>query len=124
MSLVDAPRAALAVLVAAACLTAAAPAQAGCGGTQHRKALTGEEGADADAVRAAGRAHPDRIVVLDWARHTRGRDAWLQPDGIHLTDRGAAALARFLAAATPYAGGPVRTEDGARQEGAIAVGLP
>lgn len=84
----------------------------------------GEEGADAAAVRAAGRRYPDRLLVLDWAKHTRGKGSWFQPDGIHLTLRGALGLARFLRAVTPFAGGIPAIEAGVRQDGRVPVGLP
>lgn len=83
----------------------------------------GEDGADAAAIRAAGRRHPDRVLVLDWVRHTRGRDPWFQPDGIHLTRRGAAGLARFVAPLTRLAGGIRRAERGVRQDGRVAAAL-
>ena len=83
----------------------------------------GEEGADAAAVRAAGRAFPERLLVLDWAKHTRSRGSWFQPDGIHLTAQGAVGLARFLRAVTPFAGGIPAFERGARQEGRVTTPL-
>jgi hypothetical protein len=80
----------------------------------------GEDGADAAAVRAAGRAYPDRILVLDWVRHTRGHSSWFAPDGIHLSGRGAAGLARFLRTAARYAAGPPRRASGFHQDGRVA----
>jgi len=86
--------------------------------------VLGEEGSDAAAVRAAGIAYPDRLLVLDWARHTRGRGSWFQPDGIHLTARGAAGLARFLAAVRPYAGGIPVAQSDVRPGERVAAPLP
>ena len=34
--------------------------------------------------------------MLDWVRFSNGHPAWFQPDGLHLTFDGAAALARLL----------------------------
>jgi hypothetical protein len=72
-------------------------------------------GADARAVRAAGRRYPDRVVVLDWARATRSKPGWFAPDGIHLTPSGARGLGRFLRAALPYA------DKGARADRPVPV---
>lgn len=58
---------------------------------------------DAVVVRRAGRKHPKRIVVLDWVKHSRGKRGWFQPDGLHLTFKGASRFASFLARAMPYA---------------------
>lgn len=80
----------------------------------------GEDGADAAAVRAAGRAYPDRILVLDWVRHTQGHSDWFAPDGIHLGPRGASGLARFLRQAARFASGPPRRSGGFRQDGRVA----
>ncbi|WP_354700286.1 hypothetical protein DSM112329_00554 [Paraconexibacter sp. AEG42_29] len=82
--------------------------------------LRGTSGAA--AVRAAGRAHPDRILVIDWARRARAAAGWLQPDGIHLTPRGAAGLAQLLGRAARYAGGPPYRSAAFRQDGRVAAG--
>lgn len=63
--------------------------------------LGGWAGADARTVRAFGRRLPRRVRVLDWVAHSRGRRAWFQPDGLHLTFDGARAFARFLSQALP-----------------------
>lgn len=83
----------------------------------------GESGADAAAVRAAGRRYPDRVLVLDWVAHTQGHASWFQPDGIHLTERGAAGLARFVATVRRYAAGIPRVTPAVRQDGGVPVGL-
>ena len=54
-------------------------------------------------MRAAAARHPHRIVLLDWARYSAGHSGWFQPDGLHLTLPGAAAYARLLGKAIPYA---------------------
>jgi hypothetical protein len=61
---------------------------------------------DAKRVRAAGRAHPHRIKVLDWVRYSRGQGSWFGPDGIHLTYTGVTNYVRFIRRSLPWAGGP------------------
>lgn len=52
---------------------------------------------DHAAMRAAGRRWPRRAKVLDWVRHSAGRDwTW---DGMHLKPAGARAYARLLSRA-------------------------
>lgn len=53
-------------------------------------------GADAQAIRRAGRLYRGRMVVLDWQRHTQNKRHWFVPDGIHLTHAGARGLGRYL----------------------------
>ena len=40
---------------------------------------------DARRMRAAARAHPRNIKLLDWVRRSRGHGGWFGGDGIHLT---------------------------------------
>jgi hypothetical protein len=61
---------------------------------------------DAKRVRAAGRAHPRRIKVLDWVRYSRGQSGWFGPDGIHLTYTGVTNYVRFIRRSLPWANGP------------------
>ena len=61
---------------------------------------------DAHRVRAAGRAHPHRIKVLDWVRYSRGQGGWFGPDGIHLTYTGVTNYVRFIRRSLPWADGP------------------
>ena len=56
----------------------------------------GQTGHDAEVVRQAGQRWDKQIRTLDWPNHSRGHDAWFQPDGLHLTFLGAARFARFL----------------------------
>jgi hypothetical protein len=63
----------------------------------------GGSGQDAVVVRAMGRAHPQRVAVLDWVRHAAGHGGWFQPDGLHLTYPGADAFARLAVKALPLA---------------------
>lgn len=44
-------------------------------------------------IRAAGAAHPEQIVLLDWDRLVRSHPDWLAPDGVHLG--GAAGITGF-----------------------------
>ena len=66
----------------------------------------GSYGGDAKRIRAAGRAHPKRIKVLDWVRHSRGHGDWFGPDGIHLTYTGVRHYVRFIRRSLRWAGGP------------------
>lgn len=61
----------------------------------------GGSGSDAAVVRAAGRHHRGRVIVLDWVTYTRSHSGWFAPDGIHLGPGGAAGLARLLARGLP-----------------------
>lgn len=63
----------------------------------------GWSGSDARNIRWGFRQYPKRIILLDWVRYSRGKGKWFQPDGLHLTFSGAAAMARFAAKATPWA---------------------
>ncbi len=56
----------------------------------------GVSGSDARVVRAAGRRHPDRILVLDWVAYSAGHPSWFASDGLHLGPGGAAGFARLL----------------------------
>jgi hypothetical protein len=57
---------------------------------------------DARVVRRAYRAHRKRIMLLDWARLSRGHPGWFQPDGLHLTYSGASAYTKLLGKALAY----------------------
>jgi lysophospholipase L1-like esterase len=65
--------------------------------------LGGGSGAPAAIERAAARAHPDRVLLLDWVADAAGHPEWFQPDGLHLTLSGVAAFNTLLARALPYA---------------------
>jgi hypothetical protein len=66
----------------------------------------GYGGSDAAHMREVARRFPKRTVLLDWVAHTRGRGSWFQPDGVHLTLKGAAGFGAFLKSALPYADPP------------------
>ena len=51
---------------------------------------------DARRIRAAARAHPRRIKLLDWVRFSRGHGGWFGGDGVHLTDTGVTKYVRCL----------------------------
>jgi hypothetical protein len=61
---------------------------------------------DAKRIRAAGRAHPRRIKVIDWVRYSRGRGSWFGGDGIHLTYTGVTNYVRFIRRCLRWADGP------------------
>jgi hypothetical protein len=47
------------------------------------------------AIRGAAARWP-QLEIADWNAYSRGRRAWFAEDGLHLSARGATALARFL----------------------------
>lgn len=51
---------------------------------------------DAKRIRAAARAHPRRIKLIDWVRFSRGHGGWFGGDGIHLTYTGVTNYVRFI----------------------------
>jgi hypothetical protein len=52
--------------------------------------------ATAAAMRRAAAAHPDRVVLIDWARYSAGHGSWFAGDGLHVGYAGAAAYAAFI----------------------------
>jgi hypothetical protein len=75
----------------------------------------GGSGADARVVRAAGRRHPERMVVLDWVAYGAAHPEWFGDDGLHLLPGGAAALARLSSEVVPLAAPPFE-DDWAKAE--------
>ncbi len=63
----------------------------------------GAVGQNAAVERAAARADPGSVLLLDWVSYSAGHPGWFQPDGLHLTASGAAAFTQLLAQALPYA---------------------
>ena len=47
-------------------------------------------------MRHVAARHPNRVVLVDWARFSAGRGAWFAGDGLHVTFAGAHAFARFV----------------------------
>lgn len=62
--------------------------------------------ADAARMRAAARRLPRRVRLLDWVRYSGRRGGMTYADGLHLTPRGQAGMARLMARALPLARGP------------------
>jgi hypothetical protein len=60
---------------------------------------------DPKRIRAAGRAHPRRIKVIDWVRFSRGHGNWFGGDGVHLTDTGVENYVRYLRRSLRWANG-------------------
>lgn len=63
----------------------------------------GRGGKDARTMRRFAKEHPERVLLLDWVRHTRNRPGWFAPDGLHLNRPGIPGLVRFLRPALAYA---------------------
>ncbi|MGH3411764.1 MAG: hypothetical protein ACRDPH_01620 [Marmoricola sp.] len=61
------------------------------------------ENATDSLERAEARAHPGRILLLDWVGASAGHGSWFQPDGLHLTMPGVYAFTALLGRALPYA---------------------
>jgi len=75
----------------------------------------GGSGSDAGNIRAATRAHPHRLKLLDWVRFSSGHAGWFSGDGLHLSWAGVAAYVRCLRRALRFAGDPPR-------RGAVSAG--
>jgi hypothetical protein len=60
---------------------------------------------DTKRIRAAARAHPRRIKLLDWVRFSRGHRGWFGGDGVHLTSTGVTKYVRFLRRSLRWANG-------------------
>jgi hypothetical protein len=45
--------------------------------------------------RAAG-AHPDRVMLIDWAHFSAGHGSWFGGDGLHVNQNGARGFARLI----------------------------
>ena len=63
-------------------------------------------GNDPATIRAAARAHPRHIKLVDWVRFSRGHGNWFGPDGIHLTYTGVTNYVRCLKRSLRFAAGP------------------
>jgi hypothetical protein len=61
---------------------------------------------DAKRIRAAARAHPRRIKLIDWVRFSRGHGSWFGGDGIHLTYTGVENYVRCIRRSLRFAAGP------------------
>ena len=67
------------------------------------RAVGGSPDPDGQVLRAAERAYPDQVAILDWPAYSAGRDSWFASDGLHLTAEGAGEFARFIAEAPELA---------------------
>ena len=56
----------------------------------------GVSSSDQAVMRRAGRRWPNRVRVIDWVRQSVGHSNWFYSDGLHLTSRGARAMARLV----------------------------
>jgi hypothetical protein len=61
---------------------------------------------DAKRIRAAARAHPRNIKLIDWVRFSRGHGGWFGGDGIHLTYTGVTKYVRCIRRSLRFAAGP------------------
>jgi hypothetical protein len=52
--------------------------------------------ATAVAMRRVALRHPDRVILIDWARYSAGHGGWFAGDGLHVGYVGAAAYAAFI----------------------------
>ena len=48
-----------------------------------------------EMITAAAKKHPE-MIVLDWNARARGKETWVQPDGVHLTPTGAQSMATMI----------------------------
>lgn len=67
-------------------------------------------GDDAQVVRHVAHKYPHRVRVLDWVKRSAGHGGWFQPDGLHLTYRGADAYAQLFKKARRWADWPRRNK--------------
>jgi hypothetical protein len=61
---------------------------------------------DARTIRAAVRAHPRNLKLIDWVRFSRGHGNWFSGDGIHLSWTGVTNYVRCIRRALRFAAGP------------------
>jgi hypothetical protein len=67
-----------------------------------------KSGAGDAVVRAAARAHRDRVLLIDWAAYSAGHGGWFGGDGLHVGQPGADAFAHLIRRRiAPYAFPPV-----------------
>jgi hypothetical protein len=58
--------------------------------------LEGQDETDIETVRSFAELQTDRTVLIDWAAVSEGHENWFQPDGVHLTDKGAREFTALL----------------------------
>jgi hypothetical protein len=81
----------------------------------------GVASSDQEAIRAAGRRWPGRVRVIDWVAHSAGHRDWFWSDGLHLTPRGARALARLMSRALSANPAPIPARQRTRTAGPATV---
>ncbi|MCW3024431.1 MAG: acyltransferase 3 [Conexibacter sp.] len=71
--------------------------------------VTAPKSAVSDAkMRRAAAAHPDRVLLIDWAAFSAGHDSWFGGDGLHVGGPGAQAFSRLIRRkVAPFAFPPV-----------------
>jgi hypothetical protein len=74
-------------------------------------------------IAAAARRHPE-ITMLDWNARARGKENWLQPDGVHLTSTGAQNMATMINEALVTLGVATRPQASTRRLSIAARTLP
>ena len=74
-----------------------------------------------DIVRATAERHPE-LTVVDWNLYSRSHPDWFQPDGLHLTDVGAIAMATLVHRSLDDLG--LVAAPPARQLGIVTTTLP
>jgi hypothetical protein len=65
----------------------------------------GGSSSDATRIRHAAHDYGSHVRLLDWVRYSAGHPTWFQPDGLHLTFGGAAAMTRLFKKLLPLADG-------------------
>jgi len=77
----------------------------------------------AGAMRAAAAAHPDTVLLIDWAAFSAGHGSWFAGDGLHVDESGAQAYAGLIREKlTPFLGIPLRLPAHADAPGVVACG--
>ena len=71
----------------------------------------GGSSSDATRVRQFAAETGRHVRLLDWVKRSAGHPNWFQPDGLHLTYSGAAAMTRFFSRLLPLADGKGKREE-------------
>ncbi len=56
----------------------------------------GQDGPDTATIRREARRHPNRIVLIDWVRFSKGHPGWFSYDGLHPNLTGAHEFAKVI----------------------------
>jgi hypothetical protein len=79
--------------------------------------------ASAATMRATAAAHPDNVLLIDWAAYSAGHEAWFAGDGLHVDQGGARAFSAYLRGRLrPFLGRPLRMPLRADAPGVVACG--